>query len=396
MGGAVGLGLGAAGAFSTGALGAPSWEAVHKTTCSKRFASFASQSRGDKSFMTFEDFTVSLCRGEKPESAETAAKSAHKATTKDLTRLFRLFDDNGDNLLSYEEFCVLYTILSTPARKFEMAFKMFDQNDTGSINAKQFVQVVTAMSADPTARLDFGPASGLMTHFFGDDRKRSLKFPEFVKATRQLRQELLKTEYNMADVSGKGKMSIGQLRRVITHRADAEMAAVAAAAAAAAPSPADAADDEDAGASSSSKKSKKSKKERGSAKKEKRAKDAVAAGPVVSQDDYLKVLDVLHDAPEWLRAIELFQAAHGGPEATSVCDRQVLARALAAVGLKCDAREVELLFRLFDADDSGTLEPCELSDAADARRSFFSKYTPDFLAPQRNAVQQFAYCMQQK
>ena len=379
------LGIGALGTGLFASSGSVDETAVATSSCSKRFRTFASSVENGRQYMSFDDFVVSLCRGKKPESAENAAAAASRAMSDDLRSLFRLFDDNGDNQLSYSEFCVLYTILSTPAAHFRTAFSMFDHDGNGAVDSKEFVQLVTAMSADPTAKLDFGANNGLMKHFFGPDRKRVLPYSEFEKAVKQLRGELLKTEFEMAKGKGKG-LSVGQVRRLIYHKADAEMAANAAAGADAPPAD----DTNDDVARTKFKKGKKG------VKNVTPKTPAVNKGPVVTQQDYVTLLRVLQAAPEWLRALEIYQEAHGGSEAASVCNRPAFQRALSAVGQDLSPRQSELLFRVFDTDDSGTLEPEELTDIVAARQSFFSKYKPDFLEPKRNGVQAFVHCMQQK
>jgi Ca2+-binding EF-hand superfamily protein len=392
FGGAIGLGALGMRTYQQGLNASDvSADGVATTSCAQRFNAFASHRDGKLRAMTFDDFIVSLCRGEAPESPEAAAVSANKSTTNELTRLFRFFDSNGDNLLSYEEFCVLYTIVSTSESAFETAFQMFDKEATGAVCAAQFVQMVTALSADPTAKLDFGPKSGLMAHFFGNDRQRVLKVGTFLKMTRELRRELLRTEFNMADAGGKGKMSVGALRRLVYHKADAEMTSKAVNAVAGTRAEASALDEDDS----------KGRRRAGDRKKHavavaKARRKEIVDGPIATQEDYLQLLDVLQAAPAWSRSLELYQSAHGDENASSVCDRKAFDRALRTAGLICSPRHVELFFRVFDVDDSGTLEHDELSDIADARRSFFAKYTPDFNAPKRNAVQEFVYCMQQK
>ena len=46
-----------------------------------------------------------------------------------------------DNLISFSEFLFLLTALVTPTFKFEIAFRMFDQDGNGTVDLSEFSKV---------------------------------------------------------------------------------------------------------------------------------------------------------------------------------------------------------------------------------------------------------------
>ena len=65
-----------------------------------------------------------------------------------LRLMFRLADQSGDNLISFSEFVLLNSLLTSPLSKYAVAFRLFDRDRSGTIDRDEFVQVVKALATD--------------------------------------------------------------------------------------------------------------------------------------------------------------------------------------------------------------------------------------------------------
>ncbi|XP_041485402.1 calcium uptake protein 1, mitochondrial-like [Lytechinus variegatus] len=119
--------------------------------------------------------------------------------------IFRLLGQCG--LISFADYMFLLTVLSTPERHFEIAFRLFDLNGDGHVSCDEFTQVTDVMRAQTATgkrhrdrkttgnTLDKPFNSSLTTYFFGADQSRKLTFEEFNEFQRKLRLDLLKLEF---------------------------------------------------------------------------------------------------------------------------------------------------------------------------------------------------------
>ena len=74
-------------------------------------------------------------------------------TDPDLNSLLSSIDLNSDGLISYGEFLFFTTLLSIPTRFSHVAFKMFDSDCSGSIDASEFKEMMQLIAhANPIAQ----------------------------------------------------------------------------------------------------------------------------------------------------------------------------------------------------------------------------------------------------
>jgi len=113
----------------------------------------------------------------------------------------------GNGLITFSDYLFLLTILSTPTRHFEMAFRMFDLNGDGNVDITEFKKVHTMLwkkscvgqrhrdhSNTGSVLKSIQPA--LTTFFFGPKRDQKLTLEKFKAFQRQLQQELHLIEFN--------------------------------------------------------------------------------------------------------------------------------------------------------------------------------------------------------
>ncbi|NXV11660.1 MICU1 protein, partial [Cepphus grylle] len=113
-------------------------------------------------------------------------------------------------LISFSDYIFLTTVLSTPQRNFEIAFKMFDLNGDGEVDMEEFEQASIIRSqtsmgmrhrdrATTGNTLKTGFNSALTTYFFGADLKGKLTISHFLDFQRKLQHDILKLEFERHD-----------------------------------------------------------------------------------------------------------------------------------------------------------------------------------------------------
>uniref|UniRef100_A0A8C2CCF3 Calcium uptake protein 1, mitochondrial n=1 Tax=Cyprinus carpio TaxID=7962 RepID=A0A8C2CCF3_CYPCA len=157
-------------------------------------------------YMTPQDFVRSITPNEKqPEPLLT------------LSPLFLcghlIFYTLGEcGLISFSDYIFLTTVLSTPQRNFEIAFKMFDLNGDGEVDLEEFEQVQSIIRSQTSMGMRHrdrsttgntlktgGCSSALTTYFFGADLKGKLTIGSFLEFQRKLQHDVLKLEFERND-----------------------------------------------------------------------------------------------------------------------------------------------------------------------------------------------------
>jgi len=175
--------------------------------------------------MTPRDFLRSISPGVKqPENLgldqfiSVPLHDVDSISTKLLIDQESIFYELGSGgLISFSDYIFLLTVLSTSRRHFQIAFKMFDLNGDGNVDADEFEKVTDLMkqqSSTGARHRDHGSNnsfkgvnSGLKTFFFGEDLKGNLTVDRFLQFQKILQEEILALEFRRNDADGSGKIS---------------------------------------------------------------------------------------------------------------------------------------------------------------------------------------------
>uniref|UniRef100_A0A8C5QAB0 Calcium uptake protein 1, mitochondrial n=1 Tax=Leptobrachium leishanense TaxID=445787 RepID=A0A8C5QAB0_9ANUR len=170
-------------------------------------------------FMTPQDFVRSITPNEKqPENLGLDQFIIKRYDGKDFWQKISqerekfadedsIFFTLGEcGLISFSDYIFLTTVLSTPQRNFEIAFKMFDLNGDGEVDMEEFEQVQSIIRSQTSMgmrhrdrsttgnTLKTGFSSALTTYFFGADLKGKLTIKNFLEFQRKLQHDVLKLE----------------------------------------------------------------------------------------------------------------------------------------------------------------------------------------------------------
>uniref|UniRef100_A0A8C7Z2B4 Calcium uptake protein 1, mitochondrial n=1 Tax=Oryzias sinensis TaxID=183150 RepID=A0A8C7Z2B4_9TELE len=173
-------------------------------------------------YMTPQDFIRSITPNEKqPENLgldqfivkryDGKQKIAHEREKfADEDSIFYSLGECG--LISFSDYIFLTTVLSTPQRNFEIAFKMFDLNGDGEVDLEEFEQVQSIIRSQTSMGMRHrdrsttgntlktaGCSSALTTYFFGEDLKGKLTIGSFLEFQRKLQHDVLKLEFERND-----------------------------------------------------------------------------------------------------------------------------------------------------------------------------------------------------
>ncbi|XP_047198241.1 calcium uptake protein 1, mitochondrial isoform X3 [Hippoglossus stenolepis] len=178
-------------------------------------------------YMTPQDFIRSITPNEKqPESLGLDQFIVKRYDGKDFWQMEKIaqerekFADEDSifyslgecGLISFSDYIFLTTVLSTPQRNFEIAFKMFDLNGDGEVDLEEFEQVQSIIRSQTSMGMRHrdrsttgntlktaGCSSALTTYFFGADLKGKLTIGSFLEFQRKLQHDVLKLEFERND-----------------------------------------------------------------------------------------------------------------------------------------------------------------------------------------------------
>ncbi|XP_071952002.1 calcium uptake protein 1, mitochondrial-like isoform X2 [Antedon mediterranea] len=191
----------------------------HYSTPDKIFRYFATikmvDDHGDSEiFMTPEDFIRSITPDEKQPDGlglDQFIKISPKTFKQKYISLKEnsIFFNLGEcGLISFVDYMFLLTVLSTPSKHFEIAFRLFDLNGDGVVSNDEFskvTDVIRAQTATGKRHRDRSTtgntldkhtaASSLSTYFFGPNLDRKLTTADFAQFQKELRLELLRMEF---------------------------------------------------------------------------------------------------------------------------------------------------------------------------------------------------------
>ncbi|XP_073337986.1 calcium uptake protein 1, mitochondrial [Pagrus major] len=172
-------------------------------------------------YMTPQDFIRSITPNEKqPENLGLDQFIVKRYDGKKIAQEREKFADEDSifytlgecGLISFSDYIFLTTVLSTPQRNFEIAFKMFDLNGDGEVDLEEFDQVQSIIRSQTSMGMRHrdrsttgntlktaGCSSALTTYFFGEDLKGKLTIGSFLEFQKKLQHDVLKLEFERND-----------------------------------------------------------------------------------------------------------------------------------------------------------------------------------------------------
>uniref|UniRef100_A0A7S4MIC8 EF-hand domain-containing protein n=1 Tax=Vannella robusta TaxID=1487602 RepID=A0A7S4MIC8_9EUKA len=146
--------------------------------------------------MTISDFLRVITPFETITNVDTSSFKG------DLSQLLKSVDLDNDGLITYAEFIFFTTLLAIPPKYSRTAFRMFDSDGNGSVDADEFKAMMRLVgnpitSQSELAELLDGCTEGVFPAFFGKDGKKGLKYETFNRFIKHLRDEVSTVQFKM-------------------------------------------------------------------------------------------------------------------------------------------------------------------------------------------------------
>lgn len=191
-------------------------------------------------FMTPDDFLRSITPGEKqPDDLgldrflvikeESLSKMKFKCSYElPEDSIFHTLGEKG--LINFSDYIFLLTVLSTPSRNFEIAFRMFDLNGDGEVDISEFEQVTNSIRSQTSMGMRHRDHkttgnvvkslkesnSAITSYLFGSTpRSTKLTAAKFIKFQVKLQEDILRLEFNKFKPNEKGSISEGSFARLL-------------------------------------------------------------------------------------------------------------------------------------------------------------------------------------
>jgi len=142
---------------------------------------------------------------EKDDLCSAKTFENEKVPTEAKGRPSLLNEIQKQGMLTYQDFCFLLNLLSTPRRYMDIGFHCFDVSADGNVEAKEFVHVMASVTnyKGDVADLMNQEHSGLINYLFGKDRKKEINKEKFMKLQQDLMDDVLWLEFARYTKDGK-------------------------------------------------------------------------------------------------------------------------------------------------------------------------------------------------
>lgn len=152
------------------------------------------------------------------EDDKDASNSSQTCPQSDF---FKLFDTDGDGLISFPEYIFFITLLSLPESQVKSTFLKFDADGSGKLCRAEFIEMMKIMRRSTHRGKATGLrtglkatnvddlSSGLVSYLFGDPGKEhKLTLHQFENFLHKLRSEIDELEFKHYDFTNVGSISV--------------------------------------------------------------------------------------------------------------------------------------------------------------------------------------------
>ncbi|CAF3058889.1 unnamed protein product [Rotaria socialis] len=183
--------------------------------------------------MTPDDFLRSITPGIKqPDGLELDKFNRYDSRVDSLDKFEYLNKNNNEIsiferiggkqcLITYSDFMFLLTLLSTPRRYFEIAFRMFDLDGNGNFDFDEFLKLknlIRSQTSIGQKHRDHSTTGNILKEnsilnkfFFGENLDKLLSIEKFLLFYEQLQYEILLLEFNRSNKSSFNKEHMTEL-----------------------------------------------------------------------------------------------------------------------------------------------------------------------------------------
>ncbi|KAL2041477.1 hypothetical protein N7G274_005859 [Stereocaulon virgatum] len=166
------------------------------------------EATGEK-YMTEEDFVNAIA----PDS-----ENYHKIKREQYAILFQIADRRKTGRITLRDWGVFDNLLNKPDAEYEIAFRLFDENGTGTIKYDDFQRLYNQNKGKDTIPFDWN--SEWASLYVGSRRHRhDITYPQFSQMLRGLQGERIRQAFHIFDTDKDGYIEPEDFQRIIMETA---------------------------------------------------------------------------------------------------------------------------------------------------------------------------------
>ncbi|PUU74876.1 mitochondrial carrier domain-containing protein [Tuber borchii] len=169
-----------------------------------KFASITEPTTGER-FMTRENFIDAIAPPD---------QNFHKIKRDQYAILFDIADRRSRGVLNIQDWATFEDILAKPDAEYQIAFRLFDVEGSGSVKYDDFVTFYTRNKGPNNLPFDWA-SEWASLYLGGKNRPHSLSYPQFSQMLRGLQDERVRQAFRLYDKNKSGYIESEQFQRII-------------------------------------------------------------------------------------------------------------------------------------------------------------------------------------
>ncbi|MCJ1242875.1 mitochondrial aspartate-glutamate transporter agc1 [Trapelia coarctata] len=173
------------------------------------FLKHARQGPDGESYMTEEDFINAIA----PEKEDY-----HKIKREQYGILYRVADRRKTGKLTLHDWGYFENLLAKPDAEYEIAFRLFDEDGTGTIQYDNFQKLYNLNKGEDSIPFDWN-CEWASLYIGGRKRRHDMTYPQFSQMLRGLQGERIRQAFHLFDKDGDGYIEPDDFQRIILETA---------------------------------------------------------------------------------------------------------------------------------------------------------------------------------
>lgn len=169
-----------------------------------KFASITEPTTGER-FMTRENFIDAIAPPD---------QNFHKIKRDQYAILFDIADRRSQGVLNIQDWATFEDILAKPDAEYQIAFRLFDVEGSGSVKYDDFVTFYTRNKGPNSLPFDWASEWAAL-YLGGKNRPHGLSYPQFSQMLRGLQDERVRQAFRLYDKNKSGYIESEQFQRII-------------------------------------------------------------------------------------------------------------------------------------------------------------------------------------
>ncbi|MCJ1313746.1 mitochondrial aspartate-glutamate transporter agc1 [Agyrium rufum] len=175
------------------------------------FDKYAHRDEGNNGdvYMTQEDFINAIA---------PVDENYHKIKREQYAILFQIADRRGSGKITLHDWGAFENLLSKPDAEYEIAFRLFDEEGTGTIKYEKFQKLYNQNKGSDTIPFDWN-CEWASLYIGGKKHRHDMTYPQFSQMLRGLQGEKIRQAFHYFDKDGDGYIEPEDFQRIILETA---------------------------------------------------------------------------------------------------------------------------------------------------------------------------------